>query len=411
MSNDTFPGMTPELQAYVDHWDKEHTDQDAKYSEGRRLREQIPKDLYRAYHRFEIDQSFVDEKIDSRREKMSPSGKYKLVTASFGTKPGCWSYAQGRVYAAGSDTPIVTVNRNYSAFPNLFIEGHPNGHDYLVCGEDYQGQTVIELDTGKRRDFLPESADEGHGFCWGDYVFHADAKLLVVCGCYWACPYEFRFFDLSDPMAGWPELVNEWGADEDAKYPTIEPDGTIKTYQTESSDDDDEDDEKPVERSLAATKTFRREGLKLVLIEEWVSEKEQKIRADREEGHRKWEEWLETFRATDPLYLYVKEQVKSAPYDPDSYDSIGQTYDGWHPTLQLKERRMCRRIAAKKYPKIDLEWAHETGPIKLIVYKDAKAKAEDHWFDHSIEGMTAAFDYARSILNPGLIAKALNAIK
>ena len=140
------------------------------------------------------------------QEILSPSGRYKLIVSSIETKPGCWNYTLGKVFAVGSDTPIAEIRRNYSSFPRTWVEGHANGHDYLVGGEDYQGQTVIELDTGKRRDFLPPEAAQGHGFCWAGAVYDVASKLLIIEGCFWACPYEFRFYDFSDPMSGWPQL-------------------------------------------------------------------------------------------------------------------------------------------------------------------------------------------------------------
>lgn len=147
-----------------------------------------------------------NEREGSRREISSPTGKYRLVVSSFSTGRGTWDYAQGEVYRTASADPIAVVQRNFDWFPFLFVEAHPNGHDYLVCGEDYQGQTVVELDTGRRRDHLPDEAKDGIAFCWAEMRFEPSAVMLVVEGCIWACPYEFRFFDFSDPMSGWPEI-------------------------------------------------------------------------------------------------------------------------------------------------------------------------------------------------------------
>lgn len=144
---------------------------------------------------------------DAGQESFSPSGRYKLLVRYYGTKPGSWNYSRGTVWAADDPDgkPIADVKRNYSSFEFAWIEGHPNGHSYLVCGEDYQGQTVVELDTGRRRDHLPPEAKQGHAFCWIDYSFHAPTCLLVVGGCHWACPYETRFYDFRDPLTGWPD--------------------------------------------------------------------------------------------------------------------------------------------------------------------------------------------------------------
>jgi hypothetical protein len=88
-------------------------------------------------------------------DKLSPDGKYRLVVTSYSTTKGCWNYTQGLIYSVNKVEPLFEVQRNYSSFPYTWVN-HPNGHQYLVCGADYQGQTVLELDTGKRKDFVPE---------------------------------------------------------------------------------------------------------------------------------------------------------------------------------------------------------------------------------------------------------------
>lgn len=338
----------------------------------------------------------ANAQLGCRREHVSESGKYKLVTTPFSTKEGGWNYTQGLVYTVGNDQPIAEVQRNYSSFPFEFVEDHPNGHAYLVCGEDYQGQTVVELDTGKRRDFLPPEAEKGHGFCWADYKFDKATQILLVDGCYWACPYMFRFYDFSNPMEGWPEIESEEWIDADAKAPTFEPDGAIKTYQTR--EDEDSDEVVPVEkRELASVLTFRREGLKLVKIDEWVSEAEKERRLSREEAQRKYEAWEANFKATDPLYLAHLELLKDPVWKPADYAGRGITYDGWCPDFKGKETRWCRQIMNEGPCKIEVEWAAETGPIKLEIYRDSK-KLDDQFFPHSVEGMHAAFATAKEVL-------------
>jgi hypothetical protein len=280
----------------------------------------------------------------------------------------------------------------------------------LVAGADYQGQTVIELDTGKRRDYLPDAAKKGHGFCWAQHRFDVASKILVVCGCIWACPYEFRFYDFSDPMSGWPEIeyADDCIYDDEHRWPEIGADGTIRCFQSEPlSDDDDveEDDEKWEEARakapIASSLTFRREGPKLVLLGEEVSEVEQERRRRRAEYDRKYEEWKTSFRATDLLYLQHLESLKDPAFMPDSGSSVGTTYEGWCPDFKGSERRWCRRIhsrgKAKEGYTLDLEWAVETGPIKLNVYKDGDT-SHAKFFEHSVTGMQEAFAYARSLI-------------
>jgi hypothetical protein len=351
----------------------------------------------------EMAKFFVPENAGESTEHLSPSGAYKLKVTSFRTcdpesKRRTWNYTQGLVFRQGSDEPLFEVRRNYSSFPFLFVEGHPNGHAYLVCGENYQGQTVLELDTGKRRELLPEEAKQGHGFCWASYRFEPTASIIIVAGCFWACPYEFKLYDFSDPMSGWPQIEPEDAYnDDDRRWPTFEPDGTIKFYQSEYVEDNDDDEGEPPTPPIAAIKTFRREGLKLVLVEERVSEKEQKTRAEREEANRKYEEWLDTFKATDPLYLAMLEGVKDPAFKSDQFFSIGQTYEKWCPEFKLNERRICKRINVSPGA-IDLEWAAETGPIKVVTYKNDKMEHR-FFMEHSVESMRAAIAYAKTVLS------------
>lgn len=332
----------------------------------------------------------------SAREYVSPSGRYKLVVTHFNSKPGYSGYTQGKLFRQDSDKPFTVVNRNFYSFQFNWIEGHPNGHDYLVCGEDYQGSTVVELDTGNRRSYVPEEAKQGFGFCWVGSKLDVASKILIVEGCIWACPYEYRFYDFADPMNGWPEIVNDVGIEDDHREPEISGD-VIKVFQTKRADGADENDENP-EMELQAFSSFRREGNKLIFLEEWVSEKEQKTRADRERSRKEYEDWYANWKLTDPLYLAHKEMVLEPLWKPDDHAGVGITYKGWCPDFLVEERRFCRRILSKGKvdtgPTVDLEWGMLTGPIKVVLFRDGK-HIEDVFFEHSVEGMQKAFERAR----------------
>ncbi len=355
--------------------------------------EALTPEVRKEYRRLEKASFFTAEKarLDAREEHLSPSDKYKLVVTPFQTGEGTWGYTQGLVFKIGFDEPIAEIQRNYSSFPFCWVDAHPNGHAYLICGVDYQGQTVIELDTGNRREFLPEAASKGHGFCWAKYEFDSATQMVIVDGCYWACPYEYRFYDFSDPMQGWPEIESDTCIYADVRMPSLEPDGTIKCYQT--WDDDDSDDEK---RELSSILTFRREASKLIQVDEWVSDAEKQRRAEREESEKRYEQWKTAFRTTDSLYLAYAELIKDPELSPESYESCGVTHSDWCPHFQGHESRWCRRIRKDGAITIDLEWAVETGPIKLIIYRDGK-RIEDKFFPHSADGMREAFAHAKRV--------------
>lgn len=146
---------------------------------------------------------FVDaNKEGEPKEFYSPSSKYKLITQQYNTGPNTWLYCEGRIYDA-TDKLVAIVKRNYSDFPFCFIENHPNGNDYLVCEEDYQGQTILELNTRNRFDYIPIADNYKFGsFCWSGIKPSPNKTKLLVDGCYWACGYEYKLYDFSDPLTG-----------------------------------------------------------------------------------------------------------------------------------------------------------------------------------------------------------------
>lgn len=350
---------------------------------------------------------FTPQNKTSTTENFSLSGKYKLVISSFKTKIGSWNYTQGEVYRVSDNTLLATIQRNYSRFPFLFIENHPKG-DFLICGKNYQGQTVIDLIAGATKDFLPDSATKGHGFCWSSYTYEPVNQMLIVNGCYWAFPHEFKFFDFSDPMQkGWKSLSEDYTIDDDIRTPEILTDGTIKCYETENGYDYDPDENHRLEDfDILTTKIFKRVGDKLELIEEWVSEKEKKNRIERVEAEARWQKWQDNFYKTDPLYLTMTKCLKSKTFNTSSeYMSFGGTYEGWCPHFSGFERRACKRIAYRQNTyTIDLEWGVDAGPIKLVIFKNGNT-FEDKYFEHSVDGMQEAFKYASDLLTYNLSQK------
>lgn len=158
-------------------------------------------------HRRQVEASFTDAHLVDEPEDVhsSPSGKYRLVVRDYRTRDGCWRYTRGLAYAG--ERKVADVKRNYGIFHFGWAEGNSSGHDYLLCGEDYQGQTVVELDTGRRADYVHESARGGGGFCCAKYYPSPDRRLVVIDGCVWAAPYELVMCRFDDPMTlPWPEL-------------------------------------------------------------------------------------------------------------------------------------------------------------------------------------------------------------
>ena len=147
-----------------------------------------------------IEHFFVPENIvdDSRNVFVSPSGEFELETNRYSTGPKTRAYSRGIVKRLSDNKVIVDVKRNYGHFWHAWVK-HSNGNEYLLCGEDYQGYSVINLTKESYEVFFPENGYKGFGFCWTAVYPSPDGHILAVDGCYWACPYEVVFYDFLDP--------------------------------------------------------------------------------------------------------------------------------------------------------------------------------------------------------------------
>ena len=143
-----------------------------------------------------MSEVFVDSNRlnESTTTHLSPDGRYRLLVTNYLTKPGCWEYTQGLVYR--DDRQVAVIHRNHPTFPYAFICDHPDGHDYLIAGENYQGRTVIQLDTSRRVDVLLEDSP----FCQQEILPSPGGDRLAVLGCYWGGPQIVYLLNFSSPL-------------------------------------------------------------------------------------------------------------------------------------------------------------------------------------------------------------------
>ena len=84
----------------------------------------------------------------------SKSGKYRVeITTNIQADDDNFNHSIARVFDTKSEKLLFEIKRNFGDFPYCFAENHRNGNDYFLCAEDYQGQTVLELNTLKRVDY------------------------------------------------------------------------------------------------------------------------------------------------------------------------------------------------------------------------------------------------------------------
>lgn len=311
----------------------------------------------------------------------SPSGNYSLKIVQIPTKPGCWNYSAGIVTDTRTGKLVRMVRRNYGSFPFLFLT--TNGHEYLVCGENYQGQMVIELDTKRVRKLLPREAKKGFGFCWASYEFHEAAKVLIVDGCYWACPYQYKFFDFADPMNGWPELLEKEDIDPNRTAVSAEADGTIMVK--EFADTDDDFDDVPVEsRTVVAYRKFVREGKQLVQKEAWIEPAEKERRDIETAEHQAREAALRHYQQTDPTYLNFKAVVNASKIlKPSKYTSYmygAPAAKGCElPGAEKSGRIWCRTVCWEQDVHLEIRLYEGSG---LFAVNENCARSNNilHWF-------------------------------
>lgn len=143
---------------------------------------------------------------DSKRIVSSPDGNFQFEYHRYSTGPKTWEYSRCVVSRVLDGKIIADIKRNYSAFWHVWVN-HPNGNQYFLCGEDYQGYSVVNLTTGGYHAYFPEAGYKGAGFCWAFVYPSPDGLVLAVDGCYWACPYDLVFYDFREPeKLPYPEL-------------------------------------------------------------------------------------------------------------------------------------------------------------------------------------------------------------
>lgn len=134
----------------------------------------------------------------------SPGGKYTLkITPCIFDLHRNWVYTVGDIFtkSMGGEIQIAQIVRDHHAFPFMWCEDHPDGHDYLLCGEDYQGETIIRLNTGERVDYIEPEAESNKGFSWSEAKVSPNKTRIAIEGGYWAQGFEVHIRDFRNPFA------------------------------------------------------------------------------------------------------------------------------------------------------------------------------------------------------------------
>jgi len=126
----------------------------------------------------------------------SPSGNYRMEIAAYRSP----AYSMHRRISIATITDqrsgehAATIARNYNPFWYCWLER--DDVEYLVCSEDFEGQTVVDL-TQRRMESYSSPDDR---FIWAEFYPSPSKNKIAILGCYWACPYEVIVYDFTDPL-------------------------------------------------------------------------------------------------------------------------------------------------------------------------------------------------------------------
>jgi hypothetical protein len=194
-----------------------------------------------------------DDKRQKDEETIQLSDKYTLTIQTYKQGEQYWSYTRGLIKTSAGEL-IFDIKRNYSDFWYKFIE-HFNGNDYLLCGEDYQGYNILNLTTKQNHKYISEDADKGFGFCWTEVIPSPGNKKIMVEGCIWACPYQKKIYDFTDPDKPLVELFDDRACFDFQEKSWINDDEFEFYVEKEEKEENDEENEEKRDNRIIEERT------------------------------------------------------------------------------------------------------------------------------------------------------------
>ena len=123
--------------------------------------------------------------------RKSPSEKYKLELTPYAVNGmRCPFYSVVEIVRISDGERMGKIIRNEADFPFLFIE-EQDGKDYLVCAEDYQGFTLVNITDGKKYDFIPEKSKRELALQITDFYISPNKKCIAIEGFCKSKPSDF----------------------------------------------------------------------------------------------------------------------------------------------------------------------------------------------------------------------------
>jgi len=155
-------------------------------------------------------ESFINNKIQSNY------GNYGFMCVPFSFSDTHWFYSE---FVIGSHThdKVIHFTRDDSDFPYSWVKKHPKKRKYLLCSEDRQAISVIDLNSWKLHTWIDENDD----FKVKSFFPNRSGTVVAILGSTFGELNTIRFYDLSDPIRfPWKHLSTIPGVlmDNDTKY-------------------------------------------------------------------------------------------------------------------------------------------------------------------------------------------------
>jgi hypothetical protein len=150
--------------------------------------------------RFGLEQYFTNAYLlpDETEYFVAPSGGCALTVFRYAHQEGERLFMLSKGVLHFDDDMVIEIKRDSDQFQHTWLE-HQSG-EYLICGEDSQGYSVVNLRTRAIQHFVPEEAYIGGGFVWVKPYTIKDGNILAVEGFFLGNPNQVIFYDISQPM-------------------------------------------------------------------------------------------------------------------------------------------------------------------------------------------------------------------
>ncbi len=147
--------------------------------------------------RKDIDLYFdVDNKIGKEMIEYSESGNYFIKVNNYiqSDKKRNWTVSKIKIYKSGNSNyefEFISDSED-TIYTHTWVE--KDGIEYLFYPEAKGAQSVYDTKSKNFFSFYNNNED----FIWVSIYPSPKGDKIAVEGCYWACPYELRIYDISN---------------------------------------------------------------------------------------------------------------------------------------------------------------------------------------------------------------------